>query len=428
MILLREPPVAMPSEAPLTRRTALQALGAAAGVGLVGTGTATHSRETDLLASAASTVDGTTDWPQFQGNAAKTGVAGGGPTSPDVRWEYDPEQFGYGQPAVRDGMVYVGYVEQTDEEPKERGIVALTTDGEVQWRYRTDPNTRYLSGPSVSDDFVFFGGLYRSNCPPRGAILIALDAETGEEVYRRIVDAPIAGAPTIADGMIYTVAPDSTLPEEGLLVAHEATTGEELWRMRTGPTGSSGYTSPPVAVADGQVYLVKDSLVALDAMTGEEVWTSGGDKRLKGDHYNVPAVVGGTVYVGTGGNGGEFYAFSTDDGSLEWTFEAGADQFDAAAVTDDTVYVPVYSIDTPPEGVHALSTDDGSEQWFTDESELPLMRPPIRGEEYVYVGPAALSPEDGSVAWTVDGDNDSTAVAGDTLYLGGESLVAVGGE
>jgi outer membrane protein assembly factor BamB len=223
---------------------------------------------------------------------------------------------------------------------------------------------------------------------------------------------------------VYVVVPKQS-QEDGTLVAYDVPTGDELWRYDTGPSGSSGYRAPSVAAADGRVYLAADELEALDAATGEQVWITEATERLKGAERNAPAVVDGTVYVGTGGHGGEFYAVSAADGSVEWTYEADSEVFSAAAVTQDTVYVSLTATDNPPEGVLALDATDGTKRWLN--TEVASGKSPIRGAEYVYVGMAALSPDDGSVAWTLE-ERPGSSVAGDTLYAGGSSLLAVGGD
>lgn len=422
----------MPEDSPLTRRKVLQTTGFAAGIGILGTGTATLSQGETTSEASTTTIDATTDWPQFQGNPAKTGVAGGGPSSPSVRWEYGSDtKASYSQPAIKDETLYVPYTNESDGESdtQESGVVALTTDGREQWRFSGGTEIGISSAPAVADGLVFVGGksFGRDECAEYDAesgLLLALDAETGEEVYRRTIRGMSAKAPSVGDGNVYTVVPSED-QDDGILVAFETTSGTEQWRVDTAPYGMEVFTTPPVSVADGRVYVAMDDAVARDASTGEEVWRTP-TNNLKGKTTNAPAVVGGTVYVGTGGERGTFYALSADDGSIEWERDAESDRFSSAAVTDDTVYVSMQTIDSPPEGVLALSTDDGSKKWLSED--VSVLESPIRGEEYVYVGREALSPEDGSIAWSLDGENAGTAVASETLYLGGQSVLAVGEE
>jgi outer membrane protein assembly factor BamB len=418
----------MPDDAPLTRRTVLQTSCAAAGIAVLGSGAASLP-ESDETTSDGTDLATTTDWPQLQGNAAKTGVAGGGPVSATVRWEHGADGREYHQPAVRGDSLYVSYASD-DPGDTASGVVALTTDGQRRWAFETEPDTELLSDTAVGNGLAFVAGQSSdaSECDTSTdnvGVLLALDAETGEEVYRRVVAGWFADTPTVADGSVYVVVPGQT-QGDGTLVAFDAETGEEQWRYNTGPYGSSSYTAPPVAVDDGIVYVAAMGMAALDAENGSVVWERGDIDSLKSHSDNAPAVRDGTVYIGTGGYGGTLYALSAKDGSTEWTFESGTEQFSSAAVTSETAYVSVTAIDDPPEGTYALSAEDGSEQWF--QTDVAVTEAPIRGDQYLYAGRDALAVEDGSIAWTVEGEHENTAVAGDTLYLGGESVVAVGEE
>lgn len=428
----------MSDDTPLTRRSLVLGLGAAAGTGLAGSTaarlpsdastalTALRSTNTTETSGGDLAVDGVNDWTQFQGSGRKRGIAAGGPSSEARRWEYgEDDRFGYGQPIVADDVVYSPYGDSEGTS----GVVALTTDGEKVWRQQVGEEIEFTSMAAAADGYVFVGGRTTdtSDCAISDggmALLLALDAETGAVAYRRTIAGFDSKAPTVADGTVYVVVTDES-QEDGTLVAYDTATGDELWRYSTGGSGIAGYRSPPVAAADGQVYLAAGDLEALDAATGERVWITEDTMRLKGSQRNVPAVADGTVYVGTGGYGGEFYAVSADDGSIEWTYDADSEQLSAAAVTQDAVYVSVVAIDDPPGGVLALDVEDGTKRWFN--TELTTTKSPIRGAEYVYVGTAALSPADGSIAWAIE-ERPGSAVAGDTLYAGGQSILAVGGD
>lgn len=428
----------MSNDTPMTRRRVVQTVGATASLGLAGSSVASRSNAVSDASPSAELTEtdeppsttGTTEWPQFQGSAAKRGLAARGPSSNAVKWEYgDGDETVYHQPAVHDDVVYVPYANSDAKNGAgENGVVALTLAGEEVWTHETLSDIQLSSVPAVADGLVFVGGRTTDTKDCDGsedgqALLLCLDAESGEVVYRRSVVSAYCKSPTVASGTVYAMVPGVSM-DDGTLVAFERTTGEELWRYNTGASGISGYRTPPVAVADGRVYVAADGMFALDAATGEEVWCNKEIARLKGARQNAPAIANGTVYVGTGGNRGRFYALSADDGHVRWEFQTDSDQFDSAAVTDDTVYVTLTALDDPPQGVYALSAEDGTEKWFN--GEVDSLESPVQGEEYVYVGATALTPDDGEIAWTVDENHANTAVAGDTLYLSGSSVLAVG--
>jgi PQQ-dependent dehydrogenase (methanol/ethanol family) len=70
--------------------------------------------------------------------------------------------------------------------------------------------------------------------------LVALDAETGEEVWTVAVTSPeddysITGAPRVIDGMVITGNSGSEFGLRGFVTAYDAETGELIWRFYTVP-------------------------------------------------------------------------------------------------------------------------------------------------------------------------------------------------
>jgi outer membrane protein assembly factor BamB len=121
-----------------------------------------------------------------------------------------------------------------------------------------------------------------------GQYVIALNGETGEEVWRRRIDWPWqpAGAypgpyatPTWHAGRLYYATP------LGLVGCLDAATGTEVWSLNVRKTFKGegtefGYASTPL-VEDGKVILPVGgpgaSVVALDARDGSTLWASGDD-------------------------------------------------------------------------------------------------------------------------------------------------------
>jgi serine/threonine-protein kinase len=98
----------------------------------------------------------------------------------------------------------------------------------------------------------------------------------------------------VVDGVVYVGSTDR------YVYALEAATGEEIWRS---PAGSLAETSP--AVVGGVVYIasvegaiINDSddgyVYALDAATGEELWHF----QMGEVVFASPVVVDGVVYIG----------------------------------------------------------------------------------------------------------------------------------
>lgn len=411
-----------------TRRTVVRAVGGAVGVGLVGpestagriAGTdRTERRNVGTVAENVVRNQTASNWPQLHGDAAKTGAAPSGPTTPNVTWRYDEgDETWYGRPVV-DESVYVATSES---------LLSLTTDGEKRWA--SDDGLVY-STPAVADGIVYVGAGATEGGDDGGteSALVAFEAETGTELWRTSRVGESMGVPTVADGTVYVVSP-ATMRRNGRLYAVDAASGKVQWCFDLGTTGSSGHTTAPVAVTEGVVYVAAGGLYALDAETGEQRWVTNTDTTLKGVGKNAPTVVGDTVYVGTGGYGGRFYAVSTADGSVQWTYQVtdksgfdGVGQFTSAAVHKGSVFVVYQGIDNTPSGVYAFDAAEGSKRWFTENDRFVS---PVAAGTLVYVGTMAFDAADGAVLWRVDAENPTSVALDDgVLYTGGASVLAV---
>jgi polyvinyl alcohol dehydrogenase (cytochrome) len=124
----------------------------------------------------------------------------------------------------------------------------------------------------------------------------ALDRETGEILW----EAPLTQGGTqggvmasaaVADGTVYVTSNDASRDAD--MAALDADTGEEVWRAQLG-----AHVTGPVTWANGVLYVSDDSgrIAAYDAADGSRLWS-----------YDVPfpaaggiAVVDGVVYAGWG--------------------------------------------------------------------------------------------------------------------------------
>ncbi len=149
-------------------------------------------------------------------------------------------QHGYQEvePIVYDGVMFLANVEDI--------VQALdATTGDLLWEYRRNlpdnianvTGTRYrYRNVSIYDDKIFLA--------TNDAFLVALDAKTGAVVwetqradYRERV-AQTAG-PMIVKGKLITGSrcnPSSPRPGGCFITAHDASTGEEVWRVNTAAT------------------------------------------------------------------------------------------------------------------------------------------------------------------------------------------------
>jgi alcohol dehydrogenase (cytochrome c)/quinohemoprotein ethanol dehydrogenase len=128
--------------------------------------------------------------------------------------------------------------------------------GVLKWSY--DPKVpRDTLGHACCDAVnrgvaLYGGNLYVAALDGR---LIALDAQTGREVWSKVVvpnqtDYTITGAPRAARGKVFIGSGGAEYKARGFLAAFDAATGKELWRFHTVPGNpADGYENTAMAEA-----------------------------------------------------------------------------------------------------------------------------------------------------------------------------------
>ena len=310
-------------------------------------------------------------------------------------WELADVRGVSGTPIVVDGVVYVG-----DWTGHLRALDATT--GAELWS--DDLDTYYVAGAVAVDDEQVFVGTF-------DATMVALDRTTGERRWATPVDdqpgAVIFGSPIAVDGLVITgvasaeeFTSSDTASFRGNVVALDADTGEEVWRYWTTP--ESATRSPGVAVWStvsvdterGHVYVTTgnsygpepsdhgDSVIALDVATGEELWVeqfTGGDTWTLAQPTGPDADIGGAPNLfrvgdvealGVADKAGTYHAVARDDGELLWETELTEGGLQggvlASAASDgEAVYVASNKASTTAD-LLALDDDSGEVLWRTE--------------------------------------------------------------
>ncbi|HEX6418483.1 MAG TPA: PQQ-binding-like beta-propeller repeat protein, partial [Acidimicrobiales bacterium] len=124
----------------------------------------------------------------------------------------------------------------------------------------------------------------------------ALDRDTGEVLWARpLTEGGLQGgvmaSAAVAGGTVYVASNEAS--QDAVLAALDAASGEELWRTDVG-----AHVTGPVTWANGVLYLADDSgrIAAYDAEGGERLWSHAVPFPAAGGI----AVVDGTVYAGWG--------------------------------------------------------------------------------------------------------------------------------
>ena len=134
-------------------------------------------------------------------------------------------------PLVNNGVMFVAT-------PGNQVLAIDAKTGTLLWRYRNPPPTDVIllhatsRGVALYGDKVFFA---RAE-----AVLVALDAKTGKEVWSATVEDNrngyyISMAPLVADGKVIVGTSGGELGVRGFLAAYDPETGKQLWKTFTVP-------------------------------------------------------------------------------------------------------------------------------------------------------------------------------------------------
>ncbi len=198
------------------------------------------------------------------------------------------------------------------------------------WRYEKGTSV-WSASPAIAEvdgRTMLFVGAYDHN-------LYALDASTGEEVWRLTTGGRLNAPPAVAHigdrTLVFIGSGDRTF------YAADAATGEKVWSHETRPwsytAGISAPTAPVLAQIDGRTAVIvgfwntdrkplrtvqRSDVFALDAATGEVIWT----RQVADTPITPPAMlpVEGTPTLFVGAEDGRLYALSATDGATRWTF------------------------------------------------------------------------------------------------------------
>jgi alcohol dehydrogenase (cytochrome c) len=179
-------------------------------------------------------------------------------------------------PLVNNGVMFIST-------PGNQVMAIDARRGQLLWRYRNPPPPDMINlhptnrGVALYGDKVFFA---RAE-----AVLVALDARTGREVWSATVEDNRKGyyislAPLVADGKVLVGASGGELGVRGFVAAFDVETGKQIWRTFTVPApGEPGSETWPA--------------------NGEQWKTGGGSVWVTGNYDQETNL----AYFGTG-NGG----------------------------------------------------------------------------------------------------------------------------
>jgi len=216
-------------------------------------------------------------------------------------------------PVVADGRIFT-----LDSRAK---VTAFSTQGSTLWRADLTPDNERSDDASGGGLAVVGGKLFVSS--GFGSVS-ALEVNTGAVIWTQKLDAPVSGAPTVVDGVVYIASKDSRA------FAIDATNGRIKWQLAGTPDVSSVVGTSSPALAGGLILFPFPSgeLVAVKRQDGARAWGAlvTGQRRGRGyssitDITGEPVVANGVVYAGN--PVGRTVAMNLE-GSRIWTASDGA--------------------------------------------------------------------------------------------------------
>lgn len=230
-------------------------------------------------------------------------------------WRFEADFSLWSQPVHHDGILYITSMD--------RNIYAINAaDGSEIWSVELSGAMSAKPVLNVEDNLVYAASYDRS--------VHALNMDSGAEAW--VVEATdwIWSAPALADGKLYFG--DSS----GNVFAADASTGEILWEsgVHAMNTVAGAAQNPPLeikgaiqaspVVQDGVVYFAslgneeseEGLLVAIDAETGDELWQTTTPAPL----FSDPAIIGDVIVVAMQSEAGIVHGYELETGRISWSF------------------------------------------------------------------------------------------------------------
>ncbi|MBG58689.1 MAG: outer membrane protein assembly factor BamB [Porticoccus sp.] len=293
-----------------------------------------------------------------------------------------------------------------------------------------------------------------------GGNVVAVDAGTGEQIWKKSLDSPLAGGVGLGGNLLVVAGTD------GDVFALEAETGEQRWSVRV---TSEVLAAPAVNDAVVVVQSHDGKLVGLHASNGERRWQYEIDSPILTLRGTSPPILSDGMLIAGFANG-KLVALAAESGSLLWEnrlaipqgrteLERLIDIDGRAVLVDEVIYASsyqgrigaiakatgrgiwyqnsssvhdlayglgqVYSVQKDDE-VRAIRGNSGQTLWSNDQLSLRKLNSPVTIEAYLAVADAEgylhlLSQTDGRFVARVKVDGDGVTAPmiadGQKLYV-----------
>ncbi|HEV7615114.1 MAG TPA: PQQ-binding-like beta-propeller repeat protein [Solirubrobacterales bacterium] len=225
------------------------------------------------------------------------------------------------------------------------------SDRKVLWERTPNPRNKGkqtdVTGPVYHEGLVFLAEL--------GGDLVALDAASGKQVWKRDLHAHLESSPMAVGGTLY-LGDDKTD-----VVALRASDGKLLWKFN-----SPDAIKASPSFHDGRIYVAdyEGSMFALEADSGTPVWRTNTTKQPpfgEGGFFSSPAIAFGHVYAAR--DDGIVFAFDETTGKVVWSFPTGGFVYGSPAAARVPGTPPSVYIGSENGRLYALGALDGKPRW-----------------------------------------------------------------
>ena len=116
-------------------------------------------------------------WTSYRADEALTGnTIADIASNYELKWTYSTDDNIKSSPIICGNNIYVG--------SNDGGLYCINTEGELKWKFQTE--TSFEAPPLLVKNTVYIGSLE--------GIMFAIDAKTGEELWRFVTDGQISGS------------------------------------------------------------------------------------------------------------------------------------------------------------------------------------------------------------------------------------------
>lgn len=321
-------------------------------------------------------------------------------------------------PVVAENMVFVKDALST--------VTALRADtGEKVWSVTLKPE-KARDSDEFGGGLSYYGG--RLFVTTGFAMVYALEAATGKELWNSHVSAPVRGAPLAFQDRVISISIDNVV--HGMA----AVDGADLWSFN-GLQEVAGYVGSNSPGGAGQIVVVpltSGELVSLNVQNGRSNWNESlvGRNRESRAFGNIVDIRGRPVIdrnlVFAMGSAGTLAAVDLQSGARRWERNVGGSQ--TPWVAGQYVFIVSNSSD-----VAALARETGKVRWVTpltqyldEKRKKPILwgGPVLAGDRLLVVGTTgemlAISPYTGDIMGKLDLKAPvrlSPVVANQTIYV-----------